>query len=561
MSKFSIHLIITVLTALFLFIGLNMVPLFDWDELNFAECAREMVVSKNWLYTQIGYEPFWEKPPLFIWLQSLGIQLGGLQPWVFKLPNVIAGVISANLAYHIGCISGKRMLGVFWSVTLIFTLITFIYWKSAVIDPVFNLFIVLAIFKWYQISQASLNDERSHIYYLLSGIFLGLAILTKGPVAILIMGLVVAAFSTFRSRWFDVFNGKIFLFIVGLLTVLACWIIPLINHNGFNFFSHFMAYQIELFKGQIPQHNQPWFYHIVVLLLLCFPSSLLALPHLFGNRIMDRNVDNWHLVMRSLFWVVLIVFSITTTKIIHYSSLCWWPLSYFGAYQVYTIYTNRDKFVYWVNIPLLLVGLLLMTALWIVPLIAIIRPVPQNLLSVLDPFSKEILLSMPKWDWPTLIPATLFTFWFIPWIVLSFFGKNPNPLYLYILSGAVALTTYLTIIPETQRALQAPVINVVKVFRKNHQFLETWGYKTYALYYYSEFNPKDFEGMNPENPLPEGILYPKQESRRLHAHNPQNHAPFCVITKNTFQPDDSYLQKFNVRKKFNGYILWQRKPQ
>ena len=49
---------------------LGQVHLFDWDEINFAEAAREMIVTGDWLNVQINYEPFWEKPPLFIWLQA-----------------------------------------------------------------------------------------------------------------------------------------------------------------------------------------------------------------------------------------------------------------------------------------------------------------------------------------------------------------------------------------------------------------------------------------------------------------------------------------------------------
>ena len=41
---------------------LGYVHLFDWDEINFAECAREMLESGNFSTVTIDYEPFWEKP-------------------------------------------------------------------------------------------------------------------------------------------------------------------------------------------------------------------------------------------------------------------------------------------------------------------------------------------------------------------------------------------------------------------------------------------------------------------------------------------------------------------
>ena len=46
--------------AVFLYVPfLGQVHLFDWDEINFAEAAREMIVTKNWLSVQINYLPFW----------------------------------------------------------------------------------------------------------------------------------------------------------------------------------------------------------------------------------------------------------------------------------------------------------------------------------------------------------------------------------------------------------------------------------------------------------------------------------------------------------------------
>ena len=92
MKKLNVHIVFSLITLGLLMLGLNMIPLFDWDELNFAESAREMNVTKNYLYVQMGFEPFWEKPPLFMWLQALSERLFGAHVWVYKLPNVIAGV-------------------------------------------------------------------------------------------------------------------------------------------------------------------------------------------------------------------------------------------------------------------------------------------------------------------------------------------------------------------------------------------------------------------------------------------------------------------------------------
>jgi 4-amino-4-deoxy-L-arabinose transferase-like glycosyltransferase len=80
------------------FIG-NM-PLFDWDEINFAECAREMLVTNNYSEVQLYFHPFWEKPPLFIWLQAISMNMClELMNLLLDFPNALCGVITLYWYY------------------------------------------------------------------------------------------------------------------------------------------------------------------------------------------------------------------------------------------------------------------------------------------------------------------------------------------------------------------------------------------------------------------------------------------------------------------------------
>ena len=66
---------IAIIAALLFIPFIGRLHLFDWDEINFAESAREMIVTKDYLTVQINYLPFWEKPPLFIWMQVLSMKI------------------------------------------------------------------------------------------------------------------------------------------------------------------------------------------------------------------------------------------------------------------------------------------------------------------------------------------------------------------------------------------------------------------------------------------------------------------------------------------------------
>ncbi len=104
-----------VLFASLLFIpGLGMAHLFDWDELNFAESAREMLVSGNYFTVQINFEPFWEKPPLFIWMQALSMKLFGVNEFAARLPNALCGITTLLVLFNIGRTVKNIQFGLLW---------------------------------------------------------------------------------------------------------------------------------------------------------------------------------------------------------------------------------------------------------------------------------------------------------------------------------------------------------------------------------------------------------------------------------------------------------------
>src|ERR1041385_4144420 len=88
--------------VLFFIPFLGKVHLFDWDEINFAEAAREMIVTGNYNRVQIDFKPFWEKPPLFIWLQAGSMLLFGVNDFAARLPKAIIGIATLLSLYAIG---------------------------------------------------------------------------------------------------------------------------------------------------------------------------------------------------------------------------------------------------------------------------------------------------------------------------------------------------------------------------------------------------------------------------------------------------------------------------
>src|ERR1700741_4072097 len=91
------------------------VHLFDWDEVNFAESAREMLLTHNYKIVESNFQPFYENPPFFIWLQALSMHFYGVNEFAARLPNAICGIITMLVVFNAGRHVFKSQLGVLWA--------------------------------------------------------------------------------------------------------------------------------------------------------------------------------------------------------------------------------------------------------------------------------------------------------------------------------------------------------------------------------------------------------------------------------------------------------------
>lgn len=344
-----IQILIVLVGAILFLPGLGNVRLFDWDEINFAESAREMLLTGDWLNVQINFESFWEKPPLFIWAQALSMKIFGVNEMAARLPNALIGIITLLVLFNIGRKTKDEKFGLLWTMMYVSSLFPCFYFKTGIIDPWFNLFIFLALYFFSLYCETPKTSRAA-----LSAAFIGLAILTKGPVAFLIFGLTFFAYLCvkkfqFSFKWKDVIVYLIVLSIVG-----GAWFILQILNGHFSIIQDFIEYQIRLFETKDAGHGGFLLYHPVVLFFGVFPSSILAIPS-FRHKIV-KNEKGFFSWMVLSFWVVLILFTIVKTKIIHYSSFCWFPLTFLAAYSLYNMMEGKFEFKKWMRVVLIVLA-------------------------------------------------------------------------------------------------------------------------------------------------------------------------------------------------------------
>ena len=484
------HFFITVISAALFIPFLGGVHLFDWDEINFAECAREMLVSNNYSRVQLNFQPFWEKPPLFIWLQAISMKLFGVNEFAARFPNAICGILTLNLIYYLGRKIYDHKFAMLWVLTYAASFLPFLYFKSGIIDPWFNLFIFLSInflLEWFN------NNVKSKVNYnaVYAGIFAGLAVLTKGPVALLIIGLCVLV-SWIRLKFNPFKNIKNLMFFgLAILVSGFSWFVFEIATGHFDIVKEFIIYQIRLLKTEDSGHGGFLLYHFVVLLIGCFPASVFFISsHKRTNTDTPYQlyVKKW---MIYLFWVVLLLFTfVVQTKILHYSSMCYFPLTYLAAHTLYQILSGEKK----LHKIFYIIGLVISSVAGIAfILIAFIEKFKTQIISsgiIKDDFGMACLNTQVNWtgfEWLTGILFLLGCAYF-----LTQFYKTGKASMAYGLFGTSLISVWLltvTIVPKIEPYSQGPAIEFYESLKGKDVYVETINFKSYAYMFYTDRQP------------------------------------------------------------------------
>lgn len=493
MNKQFLVIIIACLSALLFLPALGIVHLFDWDEINFAECAREMIVSRNYARVQIEFMPFWEKPPLFLWFQAISMQMFGVNEFSARFPNAVAGIVTLPLLFWVGARYYDQKMGLFWVLAYVGTFLPHFYFKSGIIDPWFNLWILLSVLQLVRLTETEDRKTRNRASWA-GGFFLGLAVLTKGPVAVFLVGLCGLGYWLMSRRWTTFRILELFRYLVALLVVSSVWFLPETLQNGFWFLREFWDYQVGLaLRGQDTGHEQPFWYHPLVLLIGCFPASIYFLASFLERKnAEDDTKNNLHRWLALLFWVTLIVFSAISTKIVHYSSLCYFSLTFFAAHYLYRQQKGEVK-----GLPLggrllkILLGLVWATAFLVLPWVVYYKK--QLIPYIKDDFAVANLEAQVYWSgWESLIGVVLLLSILYATLPID---KSLNRR-VWVLFLGVALTIQLAmyaIVPKIERYTQGAHIDFLKEVREEDAHISTLDFHSYAYHFYGRITPERAE--------------------------------------------------------------------
>jgi len=311
-NKGSIFLLLITSSIIF-FLNLNGWDLWNPDEPRYAQVAREMRDTGNWIVPHLNSEVYPDKPPLFFWLIAFfSFFTGGVTEISARFPSALAAVSCALLTFFVGRQLFGTKAGLLAALVLIMSIEFFWLGRRANIDMTLTLFILLTLTFFY----LGLEEEKyPRIFYLAPFLFMGLGVLTKGPVGFLLPALTIVIYLAITKNFDHLKRLNILWGLIIFAGIVLAWLIPACLRGG-------EAYAHEiLFTQNIDRfvdawnHRRPFYYY-----LYTFPAGFspwfLLLPGAFlwgfskeqkKNRIKFYFPFCW-------FLTIFIFFSISTSK-------------------------------------------------------------------------------------------------------------------------------------------------------------------------------------------------------------------------------------------------------
>ena len=254
LSKEGIILIILVL-SLFGLYSLDRIRLGHSipDEKRYIQSTKEMVASGDYITPRYHGRLRFQKPILFYWLIVFSYKFFGVGVYGARFPSIIMALLNVILIYILGRdLFGKRT-GIFSALVLATSEVYFTYSRFATPDITFLFFITAST---YLFVRAYTGKIQGPFRYLYMYVFMGLAMLTKGPLGFLYPMMIICLFLILKREW-AVFREL--RFILGLLIfviISAPWFIAMILLHGSEYLDKVWSLEIVKKLKYVPSKTQ-----------------------------------------------------------------------------------------------------------------------------------------------------------------------------------------------------------------------------------------------------------------------------------------------------------------
>ncbi|MEE8349040.1 MAG: glycosyltransferase family 39 protein [Acidobacteriota bacterium] len=265
-QKYWVILFCAGVLYLTLFYQLGTLAFMGADEPRYAGIGEEMFLSGDYLTPTLNGRPWLEKPPLLFWLEAVSFSLFGVHEGSARLPGALLALVSLlGVGLLARELQGTRCA--FFTVLILGTSgLFFVFARAASTDTILVSMLSAAMVCGYQATR-----RDSNLWAIGAGLTLGLAVLAKGPVAmVLFVGVFGLYFLLIQELHWSALQVALLAISSGLTAVPWFW--EVWKENGYSFVATFwINHHLARFFTDLHHHSQPFWYYLPVLLIGFFP--------------------------------------------------------------------------------------------------------------------------------------------------------------------------------------------------------------------------------------------------------------------------------------------------
>ena len=287
------------------------------DEPRYAQIAREMFLSGDYVSPHLSGLLWFEKPVLFYWLAASSYHFFGVSEFAARLPSALLSLLAIGFVFYGLRRSGWTRWGIGSALVLATSALWLVFSFAASTDMVLSSTLCLALLSGFL---ASTGEGKSRIGFLgLCAVFTAAAMLAKGLIGVFLVVAILGIY-VFWTRRAILRSGKdVFLALAIFVVVAGSWYVPVTLRNGSVFIDEFFVNQhFKRYLTDKYQHAQPIYYYIFVACVGALPWIGFIWPALQRFRsLRPRQSERDALLAFAWVWflVPLAFFSFSTSKL------------------------------------------------------------------------------------------------------------------------------------------------------------------------------------------------------------------------------------------------------
>lgn len=308
-----LHMILLIaLCGVLYFPYLGSTPVFDKGEPREGLAVQDIVQRGEWLFPLKRAAAIPSKPPMFHWSAALTYQFTGvLDEATLRFPSALYATLGVVFLYILGAKLFGAQVGLLGGAILATTMIYQTQAVNARVDMTLCFFVTLSLILFYSIYRGFLTHPLwPYAMYLL----VGMATLSKGPLGIVLPGLVIAVFLALKRNWQQFFKFALHPGVLIALVLVVGWYGLAISRGGEGFVNRqLLSENLGRFFGG-SGHSHPIYYYLGYLFSLAIPWCLFY-PFMFWDWAKERgSTDDGLRFLQTWFGVMLIFFSLSSGK-------------------------------------------------------------------------------------------------------------------------------------------------------------------------------------------------------------------------------------------------------